>query len=228
MPSISEYCTIIKDDITNDNVKFAPFFFSVLGLSEEVFEMEESFVENFESKTELLAEAGDVIFYCFQLINRLGLTEEFVNQYKIEDFKNNVRTPSGLILNVRSASINTNFYQMRKFAGKITGMTKKLIRVNQEISGKELKLYGAYTSEILLCVFKILNLNGLSIEVCLNKNLEKRKTRLKEYQEKIKENTSKTKVASSKKKTKMIPPEGGMDISNKNNIFPKEDDFIIG
>ena len=110
MPKISEYCETIRNDISNDDVKFAPFFYSVLGLTEEVMELEEAYEESFESKAELIAEAGDVIFYCFQLINRLNVTDNFITKYQIQEYKDNVKVNDIKLLDNKSKSVSKNLY----------------------------------------------------------------------------------------------------------------------
>lgn len=193
MPKISEYCEIIKDDISNNDVKFAPFFYSVLGLTEEIMELEEVYEENFESKIELMSESGDVIFYCFQLINRLNVTDNFITKYQIQEYKDNLRINDSKLLDNKSKSINKNLYLLRKNAGKVVGITKKMIRVRESITEDRLKQIQAHVADIITGVFRILDLLNLSVEICFEENLKKREIRLKQYQQKIEENEKKRK-----------------------------------
>lgn len=193
MPKISEYCDIIKDDISNDDVKFAPFYYSILGIGKEVMELEEAYEENYESKTEFLFEAGDVIFYCFQLINRLGATNEFISKYQIQEYKENLKIDGFKLLDNKSKSIARNFYLLRKSAGKLLGITKKMIRTREMLTPEKLEQYQAYTADIVTGVFRLLDLQSLSVEICFEENLKKREIRLKQYQQKIEENEKKRK-----------------------------------
>ncbi len=194
MPKISEYCDIIKNDISNDDVKFVPFYYSVLGLTEEIMELEEAYQENFESKIEFMAEAGDVIFYCFQLINRLNVTDNFINKYQIQEYKENIKVNNIKLLDNKSKSIDKNFYLLRKNAGRVVGITKKMIRVRESLSEEKLNLIQAHVADIVIGVFRLLNLFELSIEICFEENLKKREIRLKQYQQKIEENDKKRKT----------------------------------
>lgn len=222
MPNINEYIEIIKDDISNDDVKFATFYFSVLGITEEVMELEETYTEDFENKTEIINEAGDVIFYCFQLVNRLNVSKEFIQKFNIENYKLNTKNEFGdFLLDLRSKSVLTCFYQMRKYAGKIVGMTKKIIRTNDKLDEKKCDLLQAYTSEIIINTFRVLNLLGLSIDICLTKNLEKREIRLKEYKKQIEENLSKKEE---KKSTKKPSKKKEEILEETNNLEEKEND----
>lgn len=223
---IQDYYNGIKDDFREYGLK-PDYLLYLLGLNEETFELEEAWqTNNFDSVTQI-EEAGDVLFYAFKVVQKLGNIEEFFEKYKIEDSKNNPST----LLAYRWEGFQKIFFSIHKNTALLSGLVKKAIRVDKDL---DIVKAQALLSEIIYDVFVFLAMRGFSVNVCMSKAIEKRKDRIEKMtietanNQKEKEATQKpNKPKKNIKLLKEVMPDSGIDISS-GGILPSEKDIVLG
>lgn len=212
MITLKKYIVEVTSDY-NLRIKYNTFpahIYSLLGIVEELVELEEVYTEYQNSNELLLEESGDLLFYIFRLIGNMNLTDDIVTD-ELEEYYTKINL--GLYQTDFLQPVSQNFYSLRKVIGLTSGLFKKAERKNEtKLSDKTINTIISHLDvaarQSLLLVYRL----GFSPMVALEKNLEKRQERLKRYiDETNKTNNEKTSVPETKTVT-----EGEIQIKKAN------------
>jgi len=173
--------------------KFLPWYFELFGIQEELFELEEEYTEKSNNLDKVLLELGDVFFYTLRFSKNFEKYDIVVIQEEI----NRGKTQEELDI-IKSKSFKEYIYLCRKMAGKLSGYTKKHLRVGQ-VPIEDTLIFSCIDGLLINLYYITIVLNS-DLNVLLKIMIEKLERRSKKLEEEVKQKNSVEKNKREKKK----------------------------
>lgn len=159
---------ILEINIQTNKEKYKPYFYSLLGINKSLASIEELLSFNYTNVEKLIEESLDALFFSFKLLSDFEFPIT-TSEFSLENYKNNLKSHQ------KGGSDAVEYYQKqaRISLGKINNLVKENIGNGGEFDAA-VKLYLLnYLYDVITKIFLLLDHYGLSIDVLLEKSLNK-------------------------------------------------------